>query len=61
MEALSPDQVHLLAYDVLTDAQIAEYEAQGELNFMYPLLRRGRFQVQFSRTPAGLAASFQRI
>lgn len=60
-ERLLPAHAERLCYDVLTDAQIAECEAQGELYFAYPLPRCGQFRAHLTHTPAGLAATFQRV
>lgn len=60
-EILLPSQAERLCYDVLTDAQLTEYEAQGELRFLYLLPRCGQFQAHYRRSESGVEATFHCI
>jgi twitching motility protein PilT len=58
---LTEDEVKVLVYELLTDAQIKRFEAQGELDFAYTVPQVARFRINVFRKYPGLAATFRRI
>jgi twitching motility protein PilT len=58
---LSGDEVKVLVYELLTDAQIERFEALGELDFAYTVPDVARFRINVFRKHPGLAAAFRSI
>jgi twitching motility protein PilT len=58
---LTDDEVKVLMYELLTDAQIEQFEKVGELDFAYTVPDVARFRINLFRKHPGLAAAFRRI
>jgi twitching motility protein PilT len=58
---LSAEEVRLLMYELLTDAQIERLEEDGELDCAYTLEGTARFRINVFRKHPGLAAAFRII
>ena len=58
---LTTDEVRLLVYELLTDTQIADFEARGELDCAHTLEGVARFRIHVYRRHPGLAAAFRVI
>lgn len=58
---LSTDEVRLLIYELLTDAQIEQFETMGELDCAYTVPKVARFRINVFRKHPGIAAVFRRI
>jgi len=58
---LTPDEVKVLAYELLSDAQIEQFEAQGDLDCAYTLPGVARFRINVFKKHPGIAATFRII
>lgn len=58
---LSEDEVRLLVYELLTDAQIERLEDQGQLDCAHTVEGVARFRIHIYRKDPGLAAAFRII
>jgi len=58
---LSTDEVTMLVYELLSDAQIDALEKNGELDFAYTLPNVARFRINAFKKHPGLAAAFRII
>lgn len=58
---LSGDEIRLLVYELLTDAQVEVFEREGELDFAYTLEGVARFRINAFRKHPGIAAAFRII
>ncbi len=58
---LSAEEVRLLLYEILTDAQIERFEREGQLDCAYTLGDGGRFRINVFKKHPGIAAAFRRI
>jgi len=58
---LSADEVRVLIYELLTDAQVERFEAEGELDLAYTLDGVARFRINVFKKHPGLAAAFRVI
>jgi len=59
--ALSPDEVHRMVYDIMTDSQRRSFEENLELDFSFDLGEIGRFRVNVFMQQRGEAAVFRTI
>jgi len=59
--SLTGDEVRLLMYELLTDAQIERFEAEGELDCAYTLDGVARFRINVYKKYPGIAAAFRII
>jgi twitching motility protein PilT len=59
--ALTLEEVKVLVYELLTDAQIDVLERQGELDCAYTLPNVARFRINVFKKHPGLAATFRII
>ena len=60
-EALTPHDTQRLVYDILTDAQIEQFEQGRELDFSYPVPRVARFRFNVYRQRGSVAAAARSI
>jgi twitching motility protein PilT len=58
---LAEDEVRVLLYELMTDAQIERFESLGEIDFAYTVPDVARFRINVFRKYPGLAAAFRRI
>jgi len=58
---LTPEEVRVLVYELLTDAQIEAFEHHGELDCAYTLPGVARFRINVFKKHPGLAAAFRII
>ncbi len=58
---LSEDELKIILYELLSDTQIAQLEAQGDLDCAYTLPGVARFRINIYRKHPGLAAAFRII
>ena len=58
---LSGDEVRLLVYELLTDAQIAQFESRGELDCAHTVEGAARFRIHVFKRHPGIAAAFRII
>jgi len=58
---LHEEEVRVLLYELLTDAQIAAFEEAGELDCAYTLDEVARFRIHLYKKHPGLAAAFRVI
>ena len=58
---LSADEVKILFYEMLSDAQIRELEDAGEIDIMYSVPDVARFRINIYRKHEGLGAAFRII
>lgn len=58
---LSAEELQIIMYELLSDAQIAQLEAQGDLDCAYTLPGVARFRINVYRKHPGLAAAFRMI
>lgn len=59
--ALSGEEIRLLIYELLTDAQVQSFEEEGELDVAYTLEGVGRFRINIFRRHPGIAGAFRII
>jgi twitching motility protein PilT len=59
--ALTGDEVRLLSYELLTDAQVEQFESRGELDCAHTLEGVARFRIHLFRRHPGMAAAFRVI
>jgi twitching motility protein PilT len=59
--ALTGDEVRLLIYEVLTEAQIAQFEAKGELDCAHTIEGSARFRIHVFKRHPGIAVAFRVI
>lgn len=59
--ALAEDEVRVLVYELLTDAQIRHFEEHGELDCAHTLEGTARFRLHVFRRHPGLACAFRVI
>ena len=57
----TPEEVKILFFEMLTDAQIRELEDAGEIDFMYELPEVARFRINIYKKHVGLAGAFRII
>lgn len=60
-ELLSPDKVRDLIYSILTDEQIKEFEATGNMDLSYGLEGVGRFRINVFRQRGSISAAIRRV
>ena len=58
---LSEDELKIIMYELLTDTQISQLEADGDLDCAYTLPGVARFRINIYRKYPGLAAAFRMI
>ena len=58
---LNGDEVRILVYELLTDAQIEQFESRGELDCAHTLEGTARFRIHVFRRHPGIAAAFRII
>ena len=58
---LTQEEVRLLVYEILTDAQIERLEAEGQLDCAHTVPGVARFRIHVYRKDPGLAAAFRII
>jgi twitching motility protein PilT len=58
---LSTEEVKILLYEMLTDAQIRELEESGEIDIMYEVPEVARFRINLYKKHEGLGAAFRII
>ena len=58
---LTGDEVRLLVYELLTDAQIEHFERQGELDCAHTIEGVARFRIHAYKKHPGMAAAFRVI
>ncbi|MBE0566479.1 MAG: type IV pilus twitching motility protein PilT [Krumholzibacteria bacterium] len=58
---LSEDELKIIMYELLTDTQIGQLEANGDLDCAYTLPGVARFRINIYRKHPGLAAAFRMI
>ncbi len=59
--ALTEDELKIIIYELLTDTQINELEAKGDLDCAYTLPGVARFRINVFKKNPGLAAAFRII
>jgi len=57
----TPEEVKILFFEMLTDAQIRELEDAGEIDIMYELRDVARFRINIYKKHVGLAGAFRII
>ncbi|MEQ1856004.1 MAG: type IV pilus twitching motility protein PilT [Longimicrobiales bacterium] len=58
---LTGDEVRLLVYELLTEAQVKQFEAKGELDCAHTVEGAARFRIHIFRRHPGIAAAFRVI
>jgi twitching motility protein PilT len=59
--ALTEDEVRLLVYEILTDAQIERFEKHGQLDCSHTIEGVSRFRIHVFKKHPGIAAAFRVI
>lgn len=58
---LNSDNIKQLIYEILTDAQIRQFESSGDLDFAYGVDGVARFRINIYQTYAGMGAAIRLI